>query len=136
MLRKQGFVGTAIALGISAAANSTDQQLYPRFGVLAYLCTDIKELCPMTRHAPFSISESLCGLLRHAQDRLSKQALHDGNPASDFDQIRQLLEALPLASAEFCLAVNRLTNAQNYLHSGEYGTARYELRLLLRSLEK
>ena len=90
----------------------------------------------MTQHTPVSISESLCVLLRQAHDRLPKQALHDGGPVADFKQIRQMLEALPLASAEFGLAVNRLTNAQRYLHSGEYGAARYELRLLLGSLEK
>jgi len=90
----------------------------------------------MTSHSPVTISESLCVLLRMAHDHLSKQAVHDGGPVADFEQIRQLLEALPLASAEFGLAVNRLTNARHYLHSGEYGAARYELHLLLRSLEK
>ncbi len=89
----------------------------------------------MTQHPPASISESLCVLLRQAHDRLPKPAMPDGGPIADFEQIRQMLEALPLASAEFSLAVNRLTNAQKYLRSGEYGAARYELHLLLRSLK-
>jgi hypothetical protein len=41
-----------------------------------------------------------------------------------------MLEALPLTSAEFSLAANRLANAQHYLESGECGGARYELCLL------
>jgi hypothetical protein len=67
---------------------------------------------------------------------LPKQALCDGGPVADFEEIRRMLEALPLATAEFGLAINRVTNAQHYLHCSEYGAARYELRLLLRSLEQ
>jgi hypothetical protein len=90
----------------------------------------------MNRYAPVTISESLCVLLRQALDRLPRRAPHDGGPVADFEQMRQLLETLPLPSAEFSLAVNRLANAQHYLGAGEDGAARYELRLLLRSLEK
>jgi hypothetical protein len=47
-----------------------------------------------------------------------------------------LLQALPLDTTEFALAVNRLANARHYLESGEYGAARFELRLLRRSLTR
>jgi hypothetical protein len=90
----------------------------------------------MTRHAPVSILESLCVLLRAADDRLRTQPARDGDTVVNFEQIRQALEALPLASAEFGLAVKRLVNARHYLQSGEYGAARFELRLLRRSLEQ
>jgi hypothetical protein len=47
-----------------------------------------------------------------------------------------VLEALPLTTAEFATARNRLENARSYLEAGERGAARYELRLLRRSLEQ
>jgi hypothetical protein len=90
----------------------------------------------MKLHTPASISESLCTLLRQAHDGLARQAWHEEEPVIDLGPIRELLEALPLGSADFGLAVNRLVNAQHYLHAGERGAARYELRLLLRSLDK
>jgi hypothetical protein len=89
----------------------------------------------MESYVSATISESLCFLLHTACHRASKQALPDGGPVADFEQLRRLLESLPLASAEYSVAVNRLTNAQNYLRSGEHGAARYELHLLLWSLE-
>jgi RNA polymerase sigma-70 factor (ECF subfamily) len=41
---------------------------------------------------------------------------------------------LPLSTAEFALAVNRLDNARHYLPASEQGAAGYELGLLIRSL--
>jgi hypothetical protein len=88
----------------------------------------------MTEYTTVSITESLCALLRQAHDGLA------GRPSTavglvDFDHVRHLLEALPLTTAEFGLAVNRLANARHYLESSEPGATRYELGLLLRSLE-
>jgi hypothetical protein len=54
----------------------------------------------------------------------------------DFAHIRALIEALPLTSVEFSLAVNRLANARSYAESAEHGACRYELRLLRLSLER
>jgi hypothetical protein len=88
----------------------------------------------MTGHVCETISESLGVLLREAHDSLLRRPFYCG-PVVDFGRIRRLLEALPLASAEFSVAVNRLANARHYLRDGEYGAARYELRLLLRRLE-
>jgi len=45
------------------------------------------------------------------------------------------LECLPLTRGEFATATNRLANARSYLQAGEAGAARFELRLLFRSLE-
>jgi len=53
-----------------------------------------------------------------------------------FVRVRELLEALLLASAEFGVAINRLANAQRYLDAGEPAAARYELNLLRRSLKR
>lgn len=86
----------------------------------------------MTQHTPTSVRESLCLLLRHASDRLPAQ--RGGDSVADFEQVRRLLEALPLTTEEFGRALNRLANARRYLSSGEDGAARYELCLLRRSL--
>jgi hypothetical protein len=53
---------------------------------------------------------------------------------SDFRTARSLLDALPLASADFALAAARLENARRYVAAGEPGAAAFELRLLLGSL--
>ena len=72
----------------------------------------------------------LCEVLDQLQGRSS-----DEPPTAWLERLRLLLDALPLATAEFGLALNRLANARHYLESGECGAARYELRLLRRSLE-
>ena len=46
-----------------------------------------------------------------------------------------MLNALPLSSHEFSVAVNRLRNAQRYLVAKEPGAAHFELSLLLASLK-
>ena len=47
---------------------------------------------------------------------------------------RACLQALPLSTGAFALAVCRLDNARTYLRAGETGAAAFELRLLLGSL--
>jgi hypothetical protein len=64
------------------------------------------------------------------------QPSSDETPAVCFGRLRVLLDALPLDTTEFGLAVNRLANAQHYLETGEHGAGRFELRLLRRSLEE
>jgi hypothetical protein len=90
----------------------------------------------MTQHTPASTRESLCLLLRHVGDRLAAPASRGRDSAAGLELIRRLIEALPLTTEEFGLAVNRLASARRYLSSGEGGAARYELRLLRRSLEQ
>ena len=59
------------------------------------------------------------------------QTLSDATRASDeMDNLRKIFESLPLSTAEFSLAMNRLRNARRYLSSNELGAARCELRLL------
>jgi hypothetical protein len=90
----------------------------------------------MGQHAHFPIVEPLRALLREGLDELLKQPSDDMPPVPRLEQLRLLLEALPLDTTEFALAVNRLANARHYLRSGEFGAAWYELRLLRRSLEQ
>jgi hypothetical protein len=54
---------------------------------------------------------------------------------ADFHQAQEGLAWLPLSTAEFALAVNRLENAHHSLLASEQGAAVYELRLLIRSLQ-
>ena len=90
----------------------------------------------MFHHTPFSIIESVRNRACQSLDGLLNQGFRQGNAAQAFEEIRDLLEALPLNSEEFALAVNRLASALQYHQSGEHGAARYELRLLRRSLER
>jgi len=45
-------------------------------------------------------------------------------------QIEELLESLPLPTAEYDLAKARVRNARRYFAAEENGAARYEIRLL------
>jgi hypothetical protein len=90
----------------------------------------------MRPHAQFPITESVHALLREGLDELLGQPSDHKPPVAQFERLRLLLEALPLDAADFSLAVNRLANAHHYLKSGEHCAARYELRLLRRSLER
>ena len=90
----------------------------------------------MRQRADFPLPESLRALLGEDLDELLKQPPDRKPPVARFERLYLLLEVLPLDTTEFGLAVNRLANARHYLASGEYGAARYELRLLRRSLEQ
>ena len=89
----------------------------------------------MPRHLYVTILESLHVHFRLAVERLLKEVASERRPVTGFEQVRQVLEALPLSSEEHCVAGNRLANAQRYLHAGEPGAARFELRLLRRGLD-
>ena len=69
------------------------------------------------------------------ENLLARIAGGDRRPVG-FVRVRELLEALPLASADFGIAVNRIANAQRYLCDGEFAAARYELNLLRPSLKR
>jgi hypothetical protein len=88
----------------------------------------------MPRQQYVPILESLRLECRLAIERLLAEVATAGQPA--FELVRQILAALPLASEEFCVAGNRLANAQHYVQAGEPGAARFELRLLLRGLDR
>jgi hypothetical protein len=68
--------------------------------------------------------------------RLIEQLFRAGCPTVGFREAHEALEALPLTTAEFATARNRLTNARNYQEAGESGAALYELRLLWRNLQQ
>jgi len=59
---------------------------------------------------------------------------NDDNVGETAD-LQRVMEALPLSTDEFGLATNRLRNASRYLRSHERGAARYELKMLARSLD-
>lgn len=70
--------------------------------------------------------ESLTRLLLHD---VCYETFDDG-----FAEIESLVAALPLSSEHYGQARNRLRNADCYVRSGERCAARFELKLLARSL--
>ena len=66
--------------------------------------------------------------------QLDQAAGSNGDKGNEIAERQRLLEALPLSTEEFGLATNRLRNASRYLRSQERGAARYELKMLARSL--
>ena len=89
----------------------------------------------MKKPSPEALEQSRA-LVLTCLARLIEQVFSAGCPTTEFQEAQEALEALPLDTTAFGLVVNRLANAQRYLKSGEHGAARYELRLLRRSLEK
>ena len=90
----------------------------------------------MARPLSIPLTDSVRLLFRRNVETLHEKVSYAGGPVLGFEQARQQLQTLALTSEEFGLALNRLVNAQHYLHSGEHGAACFELRLLLQSLEK
>jgi hypothetical protein len=88
----------------------------------------------MPLKANCSITDTTHELLCEGLDEALTQPWGLQNPLVCFERLRLLLECLPLDSTEFALAVKRLANARHYLQTGEFGAARYELRLLRGSL--
>jgi hypothetical protein len=84
-----------------------------------------------------SLHDSLADMVRHHVQRCLRSVIAshvDDETVAEFQQAHLALECLPLATAEYALARNRLENARHYLWTGEPGAALYELRLLLRGL--
>jgi hypothetical protein len=88
----------------------------------------------MPPKANCSMTDTIHDLLCEGLDEALTQPWGLQNTLVSFERLRLLLECLPLDSTEFALAVKRLANARHYLHTGEHGAARYELRLLRRRL--
>jgi hypothetical protein len=58
------------------------------------------------------------------------------NPDFFWHDLEKRLRALPLATADFALFLNRLRNARSYVDSGEPGAARFELAQFLGALAR
>jgi hypothetical protein len=67
-------------------------------------------------------------LCRFRHDPIAAQAV--------LNQIRQLIDSIPMDSDEFTVAISRIDNAHRYLRSAETGAAQYEIRLLLGALNE
>ena len=72
-------------------------------------------------------------LVQHLQGLVDRTTSVD-DAIDELLDVLAMLNALPLSTSEFGLAVNRLKNAHRYLVSDERGAARYELRMLLGTL--
>ena len=66
--------------------------------------------------------------------QLEQAAGSNRDYADEIAELQRILETLPLSTGEFGVATNRVRNASRYLRSQERGAARYELKMLARSL--
>jgi hypothetical protein len=55
---------------------------------------------------------------------------HNSYALERLNELSDLLNALPLSTAEFDVRRARIANAIRYSQSGEYGAAQFELRML------
>ena len=86
---------------------------------------------------PASVDASLAAIFvkAHAnvvmlQDRIASGQI---NPDVVHD-VRASISALPISSADYSVAINRLNNASRYALSGQLGAADYSIRMLAKSL--
>lgn len=55
---------------------------------------------------------------------------HSGRALERLNELSDLLDSLPLTTAEFDVRRARIANAIRYSQSGEFGAAQFELKLL------
>ena len=82
-------------------------------------------------------SITLATVFRPVISTLAQLARHvrDGRSADqELEELRFLLETLPLTTEQFSLATNRLKNAHGYVKARENGAARWELNALRQQL--
>ena len=79
------------------------------------------------KHVSF---ETRIAIIRTAIDDLLDRLNHGQVSSSEWTFIAEMLETLPLNTAEYDLAHRRLSNSLRYLEAAEFGAARYELRLI------
>src|SRR5260370_23157802 len=89
---------------------------------------------PLTDTSTPATVEEIRRLATGRLQSLMRNLSNSDRTANELYRLRTMVESLPLSSGEFCVAMNRLRNAQRYLTGNEIGAARYELRLLLGSL--
>jgi hypothetical protein len=80
---------------------------------------------------PFTAGTARQTLVNLAESLVDRSGVAD---SPGWTLMRLTLDALPLDTETFALALNRLNNARAYWEEGETGAARYELRLLLGGL--
>lgn len=62
------------------------------------------------------------------------QSPQEAASGDDWTAVEALLESLPLSTSQFALAMKHLSNARDYLVAGEWGAAKFELKMMLGGL--
>jgi len=89
-------------------------------------------IAKINRLSPTPPFAAFAAVLTCAVDRIRTRT----TPTSELEELRQLLETIPLSTSEYGMAGNRLRNAVRYLRSHEWGAAQWELRTLLNGLTR
>ena len=74
-------------------------------------------------------------LICESLEELEEQTRRHEAPVTSIERLGFLLQTLQLDAAELGQNVNRLASVWRYFSCGEYGAARFELRVLRRRLE-
>jgi len=84
------------------------------------------------QHAP-SLQEMFAPMLK-LLGRLTQQLREGLSGDTELEDMRFLLETLPLTTEQFGLATNRIQNAYRYFKASERGAAKWELNALREQL--
>ena len=82
----------------------------------------MRSLQQLSTATPDTIRQELVQTVEH----LLRKIRRDQDVLDELQQVRDLLDSLPLASDDHSTATNRLRNAHRYLVSQERGAASYE----------
>jgi hypothetical protein len=63
-------------------------------------------------------------------------AWSDQGIATAFDHLSELVAALPLTTEEYCFAANWITAARVCWSSGDFGAARYQLKVIRKKVAR
>ena len=83
-----------------------------------------------TRHASHATIADYYHFVRTLVEQLIEGTFTGPISSNELSLVAEMLQTLPWSYDEFSLANRRLANVLNYLNTGEFGAARYELQLL------
>lgn len=85
------------------------------------------------------LDSELDRITNHAVRLINKLFLHPTDPKfllDGLEEVRQLLDCMPLGTSDYRLAMLRIDNAERFLASEEIGAAKYEIRMLAGGLRQ
>lgn len=95
----------------------------------------LKPSTPSPAPGPASVEQALHAFFESATE-LQRNLADASWSDESWIALQQILESLPLTTAEFGQALNELNNAHGYARHGELGAAQYELRMLQRRMQR
>jgi hypothetical protein len=83
-----------------------------------------------------NVATLVAGVARLDEALRPTAATPEAKIAAEFDGIEKVVTALPLATDEYCFAMNWIAGARNCWRAGQLGAARYQLAMVRKKLAR